>query len=90
MRVQLPNGAPLFREAFSTVVGARVELYNTDGAQGAARGAGVGARVYRSSKEAFVGLTSVMTVEPDPKQAQAYSDAYGRWEQLLSRSEGTS
>ena len=62
--------------------------------RGAGRGAGVGARVgarvYRSPREAFVGLTSVMTVEPDPRQAQAYRDAYGRWEQLLSRFEGTS
>ena len=57
--------SPIFREAFSTVTGARVELFNTDGAQGAARGAGVGAGVYRSMKEAFVGLTAVKTVDPD-------------------------
>ncbi|MGA2478347.1 MAG: FGGY family carbohydrate kinase [Spirochaetia bacterium] len=80
--------SPLFREAFSTVTGARVELYNTDGAQGAARGAGIGAGVYRSPKEAFVGLTSVMTVEPDPSKVQAYREAYGRWEELLSRFDG--
>ena len=77
--------SPLFREAFSTVTGAQVELYNTDGAQGAARGAGIGAGVYRSPKEAFVGLTSVMTVEPDLSKAQAYREAYGRWEELLLR-----
>ncbi len=77
--------SPIFREAFSTATGARVELYDTDGAQGAARGAGLGAGIYRSPKEAFVGLTSVMTVEPAPKKAQAYRDAYGRWERLLSR-----
>jgi xylulokinase len=81
--------SPLFREAFSTVTGARVELYNTDGAQGAARGAGVGAGFYRSPKDAFVGLTSVMTVEPDLTKIDAYREACGRWEQLLSRFEST-
>jgi xylulokinase len=77
--------SPIFREAFSTVTGARVELFRTDGAQGAARGAGVGARVYRSPKEAFVGLTAVMTVEPDAGKRAAYEDAYGRWERALGR-----
>ncbi len=77
--------SPIFREAFATVTGAHVELYNTDGAQGAARGAGVGARVYRNPKEAFVGLAAVMTVEPDTARAAAYEDAYGRWEGALSR-----
>jgi len=73
----------IFREAFSTVTGARVELYNTDGSQGAARGAGLGANIYPSSKEAFVGLTAVMTVEPDSAKAPAYQEAYGRWERAL-------
>ncbi len=77
--------SPIFREAFATVTGARVELYNTDGAQGAARGAGVGAGVYRSVKDAFVGLAAVMTVEPDAAKAASYQDAYGRWERALSR-----
>jgi xylulokinase len=77
--------SPIFRETFSTVTDARVELFRTDGAQGAARGAGVGARVYRSPKEAFVGLTAVMTVEPDAGKRAAYEDAYGRWERALGR-----
>ncbi len=77
--------SPLFREAFATVTGARVELYNTDGAQGAARGAGIGAGIYHGAQEAFVGLASVTTVEPDAARAPAYRDAYGRWEQALER-----
>ncbi|HET6487315.1 MAG TPA: FGGY-family carbohydrate kinase, partial [Spirochaetia bacterium] len=77
--------SPLFREAFATVSGTRVELYETDGAQGAARGAGVGAGIYRSPKEAFVGLAARGAVEPDPSKAGAYADAYGRWETELKR-----
>ena len=78
--------SPIFREAFSTVTGARLELFNTDGAQGAARGAGVGAGVYRSMKEAFVGLTAVKTVDPDKSTEEAYAEAYGRWERALEKS----
>ena len=77
--------SPLFREAFATVTGARVELYSTDGAQGAARGAGVGAGIYKSPREAFAGLAAVQSVQPDAAQAAAYADAYGRWKQSLGR-----
>jgi xylulokinase len=77
--------SPLFREAFATVTGARVELYRTDGAQGAARGAGVGAGVFGSPREAFAGLSAVQAVEPDSRLAGAYGEAYGRWKQALGR-----
>jgi xylulokinase len=77
--------SPLFRQAFSTVTGARVELYSTDGAQGAARGAGVGAGIYPGVRDAFVGLSAVQTVEPDSKAVPAYHDAYGRWKEALGR-----
>jgi xylulokinase len=45
--------SPLFAQTFATVTGAMVELYNTDGSQGACRGAGIGAGIYRSPKEAI-------------------------------------
>lgn len=80
--------SPLFREAFATVSGARVELYDTDGAQGAARGAGLGARIYASPAEAFTGLAARGTVEPDRSKAGAYADAYERWERALKKTLG--
>ncbi len=69
----------LFTEIFATVTGARVELYRTDGSQGAARGAGIGAGIYPSAAEAFVGLEAVGAVEPTAGLIQAYQDAYRRW-----------
>ena len=51
--------SPLFREAFVNTIGARLELYDTDGATGAALGAGVGASVYSSFTEAFKGLKMI-------------------------------
>lgn len=76
--------SPLFAEAFATVTQATVELYNTDGSQGAARGAGIGAGIYKGPEDAFVGLQPVKTIEPNRNLAQAYQDAYERWENVLN------
>ncbi len=69
----------LFAEAFASVTEAVVELYNTDGSQGAARGAGIGAGYYASPAEAFAGLRTTHTIEPRPELVAAYREAYGRW-----------
>jgi len=55
--------SPVFRETFANVSGATVELYNTDGAQGAARGAGLGLGYYKNREDAFVGLSTLQTIE---------------------------
>ncbi len=68
----------LFAEAFATVSGAAVELYNTDGSLGAARGAGVGAGVYDLGS-AFVGLERTGVVEPVSDHSSDYKAAYSRW-----------
>ena len=73
----------IFASAFATVTGTVVELYDTDGSQGAARGAGIGAEVYKNSKDAFVGLEKIKTIEPDAKQAKAYEEAYNKWFYIL-------
>ncbi len=75
--------SPIFRDTFASVSGATVELYNTDGAQGAARGAGLGLGHYKNREEAFVGLTAVQTIEPDADKAEQYQEAYGRWKESL-------
>ena len=75
--------SPLFAEAFATVTQSTVELYNTDGSQGAARGAGIGAGVYKSTDEAFVGLEPVKTIEPNENLSSAYQQAYEGWEEVL-------
>jgi xylulokinase len=75
----------LFSEAFATVTGSHVELFKTDGSQGAARGAGIGAGIYRGPEDAFVGLSPVKTVEPNKKLTAAYADAYKQWESVLKQ-----
>jgi xylulokinase len=76
--------SPLFAEAFATTTGATVELYDTDGAAGAARGAGIGAGVYKDFKDAFENLTCKGVIEPNHKQVSAYRQAYRRWLDVLS------
>lgn len=75
--------SPLFREAFATVTGTVVELYDTDGSQGAARGAGLGAGLYATPSDAFIGLEAVETVEPSGLVSDSYGDAYQRWLTVL-------
>ena len=70
--------SPLFAEAFATLTGATVELYNTDGSQGAARGAGIGAGIY-DMESAFAGLERVRAITPNTALAAAYEEAYQRW-----------
>jgi xylulokinase len=60
--------SPVFRETLAGVSGATIELYNTDGSQGAAKGAGLGAGFYHSA-EAFEGL-KIATAEPDRSKLQ--------------------
>lgn len=71
--------SPLFREAFVNLTGARLELYNTDGSQGAARAAGVGAGIYANASEAFEGLNKMDILEPDREKQERYLDAYQAW-----------
>jgi xylulokinase len=76
--------SPIFREAFVNTIGARVELYDTDGSKGAAIGAGVGAAVYDSFEEAFKGLHLIKSEEPQKEKVNAYADAYADWLSILN------
>jgi xylulokinase len=77
--------SPLFREAVSCITGTVINLYNTDGSLGAARGAGIGCGYYSSEAEAFTGLKSVGTTEPERKKAEIYEEAYTQWKSLLEK-----
>ncbi len=72
-----------FCEAFTNVTGARIELFNTDGSAGAARGAGVGVGYYNLSS-AFTGLTCIGEYAPEGKKQEQYKIAYERWSKILS------
>lgn len=75
--------SPVFRETLAGITGATIELYDTDGSVGAAKGAGIGAGIYADAKEAFASLRKLNVVEPDKKNEAAYADAYERWKTYL-------
>jgi xylulokinase len=73
----------LFRDTLSTISNAVIEVYKTDGAAGAAKGAGLGAGIYSNSDEAFASLEHFAHVEPSIAQQGEYLEAYARWKEIL-------
>ena len=74
---------PVFRETLAGITGATIELYDTDGSVGAAKGAGMGAGVYKDHNEAFASLEKINVIEPDKKLIPQYEEAYARWKRIL-------
>ncbi len=77
--------SPLFRSTLVGVSGASIELYNTDGSIGAARGAGVGAGIYKNCEEAFSTLRKIDEITPDDSLRGRYLEAYSEWKDILER-----
>lgn len=77
--------SPLFRDTLAGITGATIELYNTDGSVGAARGAALGAGYYASFAEAFGNLKIVETIEPNLLNKAQYDEAYHNWKTLLAK-----
>lgn len=76
--------SPVFREAFVNCLQVPLERYETDGAAGAARGAGIGAGLL-SWEEAFLSLRKLGTDCVSPDLAARYQDIFGRWKEHLQR-----
>ena len=73
--------SPIFRQTLAGVTGAVIELYDTDGSLGAAKGAGIGAGIYKDNREAFASLEKLAVIEPS--HTQEYCDAYELWKSRL-------
>jgi xylulokinase len=77
--------SPVFVYTLAQITGAKIELYNTDGAEGAARGAAYGAGMFGSFAEAFKSLDIVSTVSEVPDEKSKVGDAYQHWLSCLNR-----
>jgi xylulokinase len=77
--------SPIFRQTLANITGATIELYNTDGSVGAARGAGMGAGIYKNAEEAFSTLKKIMVIQPDDSQIVATKLAYDNWLLIVNR-----
>jgi len=74
--------SPIFRETLADITGASIELYNTDGSIGAARGAGIGIGYYNPAKEAFTNLKIIKTI--NPKENKVINDVYKEWKRKVN------
>lgn len=77
--------SPLFRNTLAGVSGATIELFETDGAAGAAKGAGMGCGIYKDNNEAFATLKKLAVIEPEEATRNEYIAAYERWKEVLSQ-----
>ena len=75
----------IFRDTLAGVSGATIELYDTDGSVGAAKGAGIGAGIYKDNNEAFATLDKLAVIEPDASRRSEYLDAYANWKSVLNK-----
>ncbi|MFN8688677.1 MAG: carbohydrate kinase, partial [Cyclobacteriaceae bacterium] len=69
----------VFRQAFVNTLKTQLELFATNGAEGAARGAGVGIGLYSNLPDAFHNLKPEYRQEPNLYLVNAYDDAYEDW-----------
>lgn len=76
--------SPVFREIFANTTQTTVELYNTSGADGAARGAAFGYGFYNSINEAFTSLQCLQTIEPSKDLSDQYSEIYQQWKNNIN------
>ena len=74
--------SPVFRATLASVSGATIDLIDTDGAMGAAKGAGMGAGIYKDNNEAFGTLKTIEVVNP-AKDRTPYIEAYEKWKNYL-------
>ena len=73
--------SPIFRETLAGVTGAVIDLYDTDGSVGAAKGAGIGAGIYKDNSEAFATLEKLAVIEP--ARQDEYTQAYELWKSRM-------
>lgn len=79
--------SPIFRDTLAGVSGATIRLVDTDGAVGAAKGAGIGLGYYKDNKEAFASLKTISEITPAADRTP-YLEAYARWKETLLRELG--
>jgi len=75
----------VFSSVFVNTLGCELELYNTDGATGAARGAGIGVGVYKSFAEAYSSMEKIKGYSPTKEDQKIYSSAYNKWKRQLKK-----
>lgn len=77
--------SPVFGQTLANASGATIELYETDGAVGAAKGGGIGIGIYQDEIEAFSSLKKLSIIEPRAKELSHMNEAYELWLNQLNK-----
>jgi xylulokinase len=77
--------SPLFADTFANITGCIVELYNTDGSLGAARGAGLGIAYYKDAGQAFSKMEKLAVIKPEKEKQVMYENFYQSWKTALEK-----
>jgi xylulokinase len=75
--------SPVFREIFVNTTKTTLELYNTSGSEGAARGAAVGHGYYKKIDDAFNSLECIERLEPTKQLSDQYDNIYKEWKKNI-------
>ena len=75
----------VFSSVFANSIGCELELYNTDGATGAARGAGIGVGVYKNATEAYSSMEKIKSYSPVKEEQEIYLSVYNKWKRHLKK-----
>lgn len=85
--VRAPRGnmflSDIFCQAFVNTTQTTLELYDTDSAEGAARGAALGCGFFSSYTETFSGLKCDGIVQPSAELIDQYQTAYEQWRKVV-------
>ncbi len=74
----------IFRITLASMANVAIKLFETDGAAGAAKGAGIGVGIY-NNKDNFSSLELKSETHPDIHNRHKYEDIYNLWNERLVR-----
>lgn len=73
----------VFRESFINSSNVKLQMFDTNGAEGAARGAALGLGFYKTPKEAFKSLNIISEEKPNGKND--YIEKFKDWKDFLNK-----
>ena len=75
----------VFRESFVNSSNIKLQLFDTNGAEGAARGAALGSKFFDNEKDAFNSLEMISETTPDLQIKDKYLKEYHNWKKFLNK-----
>ena len=75
----------VFSQTIVNAAGVSVDLLESDGAFGAALGAGLGLNFYQNEQESVAKIKHIKTINPISSEIEVTKEAYLRWKELINQ-----